>query len=208
MTAIWSTALLMAVTVTGGGATSVTSDLERVRSVLANSRWGDLVQLPAPDSVGELVYTSHLELGLGKQLSLVVINEPRRSHLILFGLPSGRLLQKKRMPEVVSVALADLDADGVWEVLIDTIDEWGTGVLSRRFHLLRFTAADWKELWSGVSHSYDGGSSTEGSVLLGSPTFRSLVYSISTKGSGKEVRTSTCLMLEGEKMELCSGSSD
>jgi hypothetical protein len=181
-----------------------TSDLDSVRSILARAKWADLITLPPPMALKDIGPTEHLELSLGAAFTLVLIREPHRTQSLLFDQPSGRFLHGEASPEINSVALADLDGDGVQEVLVDRTDGWGTGVLERRFHLFRVSRSGWKELWSGVGRSTNYLGGTEGAVALGAPTYSSLTYFVSETSAGQSKLRATCLTLKRGRMTPCA----
>ncbi len=124
----WATALPGAA-VSGG-------DLQVAQELLARAGDGDWIDFPEPMKFDRIAYSGYSEYRLGNDYVLVVIEELRRSKVLLFEVKGGRLIQKLATDEVRAISLADLDADGTPEVLWD---EWRAGEAESSPAIFTFT---------------------------------------------------------------------
>lgn len=97
-------------------------------------------------------------LELGRGTYVLVLDQQRGAHSLVLKLsPEEQLLGKLLVgAEIRSLLLCDLDWDGVDELVIDSLEGWGTGLLDRRLRVLR-VEPELQELWQGCGDGLEAG---------------------------------------------------
>jgi hypothetical protein len=134
-------------------ATTLASELDEVRKRLGTAERYDAFELRAGELRVSLEgYLEHWDLELGGEKRLIVVSQMRggRSLLLAFTESGSYLAQFHAGAELASLALCDLNSDGVSEVILDQLVGWGTGVLDRAY-VVFLIDREIREVWTGLS---------------------------------------------------------
>lgn len=112
------------------------------------------------------------------QSTLLIISRNLQGDLLLFD-RAGLLKDRRKIREVTSLLLCDLDSDKVPEVVTEETHGRGTGVLARSIHLYSLKEGGITELWSTEGFSY-----WQTSVTSPIATFDSSVAYVNCQTSG------------------------
>lgn len=134
---------------------------------------------------------------------MIIVHEIRRSRILIFQMPAGKLVEHRVAPEIRSVALTDLDLDGVFELLVDQVDGWGTGVSIRTYRLISFASGRWSEIWSGAASSSDEVKSSTAGIALGFPDATSFIHLVVPSGATASPRQEHCWRVEKARVLPC-----
>jgi len=144
--------LLLVGSLTGAGTQKRGSDLDLARRTLAlRARGGE-------DSPSEVLGTSlagysfHREIEVGGGLTVVVISRNLTGNLLVFS-TAGKLTAKGDTQEILSIELADLDQDGIDELLTEEVETRGAGMFASRFAVYKVLRGAISFLWKGEAYS-------------------------------------------------------
>lgn len=127
------------------------SDLEAARSILdSRARGGNdaPVNLFGFSLAG---YGSHREVTVGAGITVIAVSRNLGGELLAFS-ASGRLFGTVHTQEILSIQLADLDQDGVDELLTEEVETRGTGIFATTFDAYRVGGPSIRRLWSGRAY--------------------------------------------------------
>jgi hypothetical protein len=186
---ILGAAVLVALTAVRPAGPVLTEAIE----ALGRAKRGD--DLP---ELGIRSYLWHSDLLLSRTQRLVVVARLQGSTFLLFvsGAPVGRV----EANEPSAIEMFDLNGDGVLEVMTETRDAWGTGVVRRRYHLYAADGTRVYELWSGLSYSYDSSGSVRGFVKFEYSSGGRLLHTTEavTKSGRRKVERRAFVMQSGK----------
>lgn len=84
-------------------------------------------------------------------LTAILVSRNHDGDLLTFG-PEGDFLSHEEIPEPVTYQPYDLDGDGLAELLVDEVDDWGTGIYIRFYNLYQFSDdGSAEEVWTDRS---------------------------------------------------------
>jgi hypothetical protein len=161
---------------------------------------GERIELPG--------FQRYWRLELGRGTDVLVLDQQRGARSLVLKLsPDERLLG--RLPvgaEIRSLLLCDLDWDGADELVIDSLEGWGTGLLDRRLRALQFESV-LQELWQGCGDSVESsnGMDLEATVHVrcGRPVDREASgYELEVS---RTIRSGSAVAMDGVRVALAGG---
>jgi len=128
------------------------TDLDAARMILRGARpYDERERVSLSGITVDLAgFKSSREVDAGKGNRAIAITRMQSGSLLGFR-PDGSLAGRKETAEITWLALADLDDDGVAELLTEQIAGRGTGLLFKDFVIYQISGRGLRELWKGKS---------------------------------------------------------